>query len=148
MPKSLKVKKTLPTCSTSSLPVFPNKLILLLVHLYSIIKKIEMITVWVMKTKLLTFCNSRLSAFIEKITLIPVNMDSVIYVSISCVLNKIINEITSPLNNKMYSIGVFIDYLSNGSQFVCYYEISSNLLNISCGVQRGSIFRGQITYIV
>ena len=81
--------------------------------------------------------------------------------STSYALTEVINEITSSLNNKMYSIGVFIDlkkafdtvdhellceffygirgvahnwissYLSNRSQFVCYNEFHSDLLNIS-----------------
>ena len=90
--------------------------------------------------------------------------------STSYALTMLINEITSSLNNKMYSIGVFIDlkkafdtvdellcekmyfygirgvahnwissYLSIRSQFVCYNEVHSDLLHISCGVPQGSI---------
>ena len=88
--------------------------------------------------------------------------------STSYALTELINEITSSVNNKMYSIGVFIDlkkafdtvdhellcekmyfYGTRGvahkwissylPQFVCYNEFHSDLLNISCGVPQGSI---------
>ena len=116
--------------------------------------------------------NSRLSAFLDKNNIInPSQYGFRENMSTSYALTELINEITSSLNNKMYSIGVFIDlkkafdtvdhkllcekmyfygirgvahnwitsYISNRSQFVCYDEFHSDLLNISCGVPQGSI---------
>ena len=119
-----------------------------------------------------TLFSSRLSAFIDKNSIInPSQYGFCENMSTTYALTELINEITSSLNNKMYSIGVFIDlkkafdtvdhellcekmyfygiggvahnwissYLSNRSQFVCYNECLSDLLNISCGVPQGSI---------
>ena len=57
-----------------------------------------------------TLFNSRLSAFIDNNDIInPTQYGFRENMSTSYALTELINEITSSLKNKMYSIGVFID---------------------------------------